>query len=95
MESARDPVATLQLCPGGQAGQMDKAGDHSSQNNMYKDTVSWEWRADFWDSRVQKDTSAESGKQERAALREQHEAGAGTGFCATPGYGFQISTKAA
>lgn len=45
--------------------------------------------------RVQKDTSAESGKQERAALREQHEAGGGTGFCATPGYGFQISTKAA
>lgn len=30
--------------------------------------------------RAQKDTSAESGKQERAALRGQHEAGAGGRF---------------
>lgn len=67
MESARDPVATLQLCPGGQAGQMDKAGDHSSQNNMYKDTVSWEWRADFRDSKEFRKTRAQrvGSKRER------------------------------
>ena len=56
---------------------MDKAGDHSSQNNMYKDTVSWEWRADFWGSEELRKTRVQRVGSKRAALRGQHEAGGG------------------